>query len=70
MDTLVDKVFELLFLNKEIYFKVELSVRACSVNIAQILRNYLVEDKSADSSVDYLGYLLVADLLGDTDLDL
>ena len=59
VDTLVDKVFELLFLNKEIYFKIKLSVRACSVNIAQILRNYLVEDKSADSSVDDLGNLHV-----------
>ena len=54
MDTLIDKVFKLLFLYEEVDLKVELSVGACSVDIAKILRDDLVEDKSADGSVDYL----------------
>ena len=54
MDTLINKILELLFLYEEVDLKVELSVGAGSVNIAKILRDDLVEDKSAHGSVDDL----------------
>ena len=38
-------------------------------DIAQILRNGIVEDQTAHCGVDDPGYLLAADLLGDTHLD-
>ena len=58
-------IAELLLLNEEADLEVELLVGIRSVNEAEILRDNAVEDKSADGGVDDLGYLSVAQLLGD-----
>ena len=47
----VDNIAELLFLNEEAYLKVELLLGICSVNIAEILRDILVEDQPADCCI-------------------
>ncbi len=67
--TSVDDIAQLLLLYEEVYFQVELLLGACSVNIAQILGDNGVEDKSSHSSVDNLGYCLVTDLTCDPYLD-
>ena len=65
----LDDIGELTLLNKEVNLKIKLLIGVGSVNITQVLGNVLVEDKTADGAVDYLGYLSVADILGDTNLD-
>ena len=66
LDASFDDIGKLLLLNEEVNFKIKLLVGICSVNIAQILRNVLVEDKSANCAVDELGNSSVTDILGDT----
>ena len=60
---------KLTLLYEEAYLEVELLVGVGSVNISQILRDIFVEYQPADSSVDYLRYLSVAELLCDLYLD-
>ena len=66
----LDNIRKLLFTNEECNLEIELLVRICSVNVAKILRNILVEDKTANSCINDLGYLLVADILSDLYLDI
>ena len=62
-DTAVNDLAELLGAALEGYFKVKELVGIASVNIAQILRNGLVEDKQTHSCVNYLGLGLSVALL-------
>jgi len=70
LDTALDDIGELLLAYEERDLKVELLVGICSVNVSEVLRDILVEDESADCSVDYLGDLLVAEILCDLYLDI
>ena len=69
LDAALDDVGELLLSYEESDLEVKLLVGICSVNVSEILGDILVEDETSDSSVDDLGYLLVADILCDLDLD-
>ena len=50
-DTAFDNIRELFLAYKECNFKVKLLVGVGSVNIAEILRDIFIEDKSADSGI-------------------
>ena len=59
----LDDVRELLLADQECNFQVELLIGICSVNVAKVLRDVLVEYETSYCCIDYLGYLLVSDVL-------
>ncbi len=54
LNTSVDDVRELTLLNEEGDLQLELLLRLCSVNKAEVLRNDSIKDQSADSSINNL----------------
>ena len=68
-DTAVNDVAELLLTAGEVDLKIEELVGVGTVNVAEILRDGLVEDEASEGSIDYASLGHAVDLLGNTDLD-